>query len=116
MRFLTQSSQFSSIGVRAVAFLPNPKHGNTSVFRGTDTLTLRGTFEAARTDGKVAKALAVLRAHKVREVHLDVLAEEPPPAHANIERWPRESDPELQKAQQMKLAGVLAASSELLKL
>ena len=32
-RFLTSSSQFNAIMVKPAAFLPNPKNGETSVFR-----------------------------------------------------------------------------------
>lgn len=115
-RFLTQSNQFSSIGPKAAALLPNPKHRNASVFRGEDIPSLRQTFEAARTDGRQAKAVALFRTFVVRQIGLDVIAEEPPMAHANIEGWPWfEADPELQKARQLELAGSLAGDSRLVR-
>lgn len=116
-RFLTQSNQYGSLGAKAAAFLPNPRPRNTSVFRGTDFASLRRTFEAARTDGRTAKAVAVIPAHAVRGVGLAVTAAEPPSAHANIEGWPwSEADPELQKARQLELAGRVAGDSRLVRL
>lgn len=116
-RFLTQSNQYGANGAKAAAFLPNPRHRNTSVFRGPDLVTLRRTFEAARTDGRKAKAVAVMRAQAVRGAGLDVVASEPPPAHANIEGWPWiEGDPDFQKAQQLELAVRMAAASWLVPL
>jgi hypothetical protein len=77
---------------------------------------LRQTFEAARTDGRQAKAVALFRTFVVRQIGLDVVAEEPPMAHANIEGWPWfEADPELQKARQLELAGSLAGDSRLVR-
>lgn len=115
-RFLTQSNQFGSNGPKASSFLPNPKHKNASVFRGEDIRSLRQTLEAARTDGRQAKAVARFRTLEVRAIGLDVIAEEPPPAHANIEGWPwLEVDPELQKARQLELAATLAGHSQLVR-
>lgn len=115
-RFLTQSNQYSSTGPKAAALLPNPKHRNASVFRGDDIPLLRQRFETARTDGRQAKAVAIIRTAVVREVGLDVTAAEPPPAHANIVNWPWfEADPEFQKARQLELAGRLAGDSRLVR-
>ena len=115
-RFLTQSNQYGSIGPKAAALLPNPKHRNASVFRGDDIPSLRQTFEAARSDGRQAKAVALFQTLVVRRIGLDVIAEEPPPAHANIEGWPWiDGDPELQKARQLELAGRLAGDSRLVR-
>jgi len=115
-RFLTQSNQFGSNGPKASSLLPNPKHKNASVFRGDDIEALRQTFEAARTDGRQAKAVARFRTLEVRAIGLDVIAKEPPPAHANIEGWPWfEVDAELQKARQLELAATLAEKSQLVR-
>ena len=43
---------------------------------------------------------------------LDVVASEPPAAHANIEGWPwLDDDPELQKARQLACANQIAAEA-----
>ena len=116
-RFLTQSNQYGTMGARAASFLPNPKPRNMSVFRGTDFAVLRRTFEASRTDGRTAKAVAVIVARAVRAVGLEVMAVEPPPAHANVEGWPwSDADLDLQKARQLELAGRLAGDSRLVRL
>ena len=117
-RFLTQGGQFNSFGAKPAAFLPNPKYRNTSVFRlGNEPDRLRQVWEESTTGGRTLKAAAICRAKDVRAVRLDVLAKEPPPAHANIEDWPwNETDPELQKARQLELAGQLASASEVVRL
>lgn len=117
-RFLTQRSQFNSFGAKPAAFLPNPKHRNTSVFRiGNEPELLRQTWKETVTGDRVLKGAAICRAKDVRVIRLDVIVEEPPPAHANIEGWPwNETDPELQKAQQLELAGQLASVSEIVRL
>jgi hypothetical protein len=59
---------------------------------------------------------AIFKARVVREVNLDVLADEPPQRHALIKGWPRdESDPELQKAKQKEMAVVIASRAVLLR-
>lgn len=117
VRFLVQSNQFSSTGARPAAFLPNPKHRNTSVFRGRDLESLRRTFEAARTDGRPAKAVAMIPTRAVRITGLNVFAEEPPERHANIEGWSwLETDPELRKARHLELVGNLASVAEVTRL
>jgi len=117
-RFLTQSNLFNSFGAKPAAFLPNPKYGNTSVFRlGNEPDRLRQTWRETATGDRVLKGAAIFKARDVRASRLEVLPEEPPPAHANIEGWPwMENCPELQKAQQLELAGGLAEASELVRL
>lgn len=116
-RFLTQSNYYGATGAKAAAFLPNRAHRNTSVFRGPDFVTLRRTFETVRTDGRKAKAVAVMRTQAVRVVGLGVAASEPPLAHANIEGWPRiDGDYEAEKAQHLLLAGMLAQASRVIRL
>ncbi len=117
-RFLTQSNQFNTHGAKPAAFLPNPKYQNTSVFRiGNQPERLRLTWaEIARPDRSL-KGAAILTAAAVRGAGLEVLANEPPPAHADIAGWPWvESDPELQKARQIEKAAVLAGQSQMITL
>src|SRR5687767_5172954 len=99
-RFLTQSNQFNSFMAKPAAFLPNPAHRNTSVFRvGNDPARLQRTWNETATGGRVLKAVALFHAGDVRMAGLAVESSEPPPAHANIEGWPWiDNDPELQKA------------------
>lgn len=117
-RFLTQSSQFNSFGAKPAAFLPNPKYRNTSVFRLGNAPELLGqTWKENDKSGRPLKGVAICNAKDVRIAGLDVLAAEPPPGHANIEGWLWiESDPELQKAQQLEAAGQLAKASKVVLL
>ena len=117
-RFLPQSNLFNTFGAKPAAFLPNPKYRNTSVFRlGNDPDCLRKTWSENDKSGRLVKGAAICKAKEVRAGRLDVIAEEPPPAHANIEGWPwMENDPELQKAQQLELAGQLAEVSKFVRL
>lgn len=117
-RFLTQKGHFNSFGAKPSAFLPNPKYRNTSVFRlGNEPEKLRQVWRETTTGDRDLKGAATCRAKDVRAIRLDVLAEEPPPAHANIEGWPwHETDPEMQKAQQLELAGQLASTSGFVRL
>lgn len=113
-RFLTQSNQFNAIMAKPAVFLPNPRYRNTSVFRiGADSVRLRAAWCATAAEGRTLKGAAVFTAGDVRAAQLDVTAEEPPPAHANIEGWSWHSgDPELQKAQQKERAADLASRTK----
>ena len=117
-RFLTQSNQFNSSRVKPSAFLPSPKHRNTSVFRaGTDPVGLRDTWNQNNPMGRPLKGAATCKARHIRSAGLDVVASEPPPAHANIEGWPWiADDPELQKARQLECANQLAAEATVVAL
>jgi hypothetical protein len=114
-RFITQSNHFNTTMAKPAAFLPNPKYRNTSVFRcGPDAEIIRQTWQQTNTGDRQLKAAAVLKATDVRKTGLDVIAREPPPAHANIEGWPwLENDPELQKARQLEHAQAIARKSSL---
>ena len=116
-RFLTQSNQFNSVMAKPAAFLPHPKHKNTSVFRhGNEPEQLRKTWNETATGDRTLKAVAICKASHVREAQLDVTAAEPPPAHANIEGWPMDSDPELQKAKQLELASQIAKATVVVRM
>jgi hypothetical protein len=115
-RFLTSSSQFNASGVKHAAFLPNPTDQKRSVFRhGAEPLD--GLKQIARD--RIASAVhgaAICRAADVREAELDVIAEEPPPLHANIEGWPIIlADRELQKAAQKERAMLVASKCALIR-
>jgi hypothetical protein len=117
-RFLTQSGQFNSLGAKPAAFLPSPKHRNTSVFRiGYDPERLRQVFKETATGDRNLKGVAICRTEAIRAIPLDVVAEEPPPGHANIEGWPwLNDDPEEQKAKQLELAAQVAQASSMVRL
>lgn len=117
-RFLTQSNHFNAVMVKPVAFLPNPKNGQTSVFRQgsepQETLWQVGQEQIAGE--RNLHGVAIFKAKRVREVQLDVVAKEPPPRHANIIGWPSiASDPELEKAKRKDLANQIAQHAELLR-
>jgi hypothetical protein len=103
---------------KPAAFLPNPKYKNTSVFRvGNDPETLRKKWQITTNGERILKAVAVCKTAEVRNAGLNVIAKEPPEAHANIECWPwLENDPELEKSKQREIALVIAQKSALVLL
>ena len=117
-RFLPQSNYFNQAGVKPVAFLPNPKNLETSVFRhgGDDIPNLRRIGQENISSDRTIYGAAFVKASHVRAVMLQVLASEPPPArHANIVGWPCDKDPEMEKARRKDLANQLAQQAALLR-
>lgn len=116
-RFVMSSRQYSSKGLHHTAFLPNPKNGETSVFRHGEEPRERLKSigeDCARTSGRTLHGAGVLAASKVRAHGLDVVAHEPPPLHANIVGWPSDAnDPKEEKAKQKEIAIVLALEAKL---
>jgi hypothetical protein len=115
-RFLTQSNHFNAVMVKPVAFLPNPKNGQTSVFRQgqepRETIWQIGREQVAGE--RNVHGIAIFKAKHVRDAQLDVTAKEPPPRHANIIGWPSiANDPELEKAKRKDLANQIAQHAEL---
>jgi hypothetical protein len=111
-RFLTSSGHYNSTSVRHVAFLPNPKDGETSVYRHGP----KPVGELWRIGSDVARdrnlhGVAFIKARQVREAQLEVYSAEPPPLHAGIRDWPEDNDPVLQKARRMDFAIKLAAAA-----
>lgn len=119
-RFLTSSSQFNAVMVKPAAFLPNPKNGETSVFRhgSLPRAPLWQIGEMHMGAGRTLHAAAIVRVKHVRAeaLALEVVAHEPPPSHANIVNWPSsQSDPEMAKAEQIKRAAEIARNAELVR-
>jgi hypothetical protein len=117
-RFLTSSSQFNTQVVKHAAFLPSQNDGVTSVFRHgsepRDALCKIGVAHAA--GGRTLHGAAIIKAHDVRAVPLEVGANEPPPRHAKIRGWVVDNnDPELQKAQRKQQAMEIASKAILLR-
>lgn len=115
-RFLTSSSQFNSLMVKPTAFLPNPKNGETSVFRhAADPRDALWEIGAAYVAGdRTLHGVAVFKARHVREAGLEVKAHEPPPRHANIVDWPAAGlDQQMIRAEQKERALVIAKFAEL---
>ena len=117
-RILTSSSLFNARIVKPAAFIPNPRNGETSVFRhsgepGEDLWQLARQYVLG---DRTLHGAAMVKAHQVRAARLDVLASEPPPRHANIVGWPRQpTDPELEKAAQKERALQIAQHANLLR-
>ena len=116
-RFLTSKSQFSTqnLIVKPSAFLPNLKDQETSVSRHGRQPTKRlwgiGADVVAATEKSLYGA-AIIKVRDVRVAKLEVFADEPPPRHAAIRKWPWiENDLESQKAQQKELALALASAA-----
>lgn len=114
-RFLIQSNHFNSTMAKPAAFLPSPSDRETSVSRHNGTpreeLWELGLVAAAE---RMLYGAAVVRAGVIREIPLDLLADEPPPRHAVIRGWPQnDADPVMQKAKQKEMATVIASQSRL---
>lgn len=110
-RFLTSSSHYNATAARSAAFMPNPRNGESSVFRhGAEPL--EDPKAIAQTEVGAERSIhgaAVVKAGVVREVTLEVRAKEPPPRHADIVGWPSsEDDPESAKAEQKRFAALIA--------
>ena len=106
-RFLTSSSHYSSSKVKPAAFLPNPKNGETSVFRhGAEPLdSLRAIAQEEVGTERNIHGAAVVEASVVISIGLEVRAKEPPPRHADIIGWPwHKEDPLWGKAERKELA------------
>lgn len=114
-RFLTSSSQFRATTVKPSAFLP--KNGATSVFRhGSEPCD--GLWQISDEHLATVRRIygaALVEAMQVRAASLEVAGEEPPLRHANIIGWPSADDPELQKAQQIERAALIAQHAELIR-
>lgn len=115
-RFLTQSNYFNQIAVKGVAFLPNSKNGETSVFRqtGDDNSRLLEIGKEHIAGGRNLHGIATIVANQIRAALLDIVAKEPPARHANIIDWPCDPDPEMQKAKRRDLANQIAQHAGLL--
>ena len=110
-RFLTSSGHYNASAVRPSAFLPNPKNGETSVFRhGREPIgELREMGQREVGMERRAHGAAIVKAKVVRSAALEVRAGEPPPRHADIIGWPwTNDDPEIGKARQKELAALIA--------
>jgi len=117
-RFLTSRSQFNSLMVKPGAFMPSPKDGKTSVFRH-GAKPQESLLEIARAHAvgeRTLHGVAICTAQQVRASELNVVAQEPPPRHANITGWPvAANDPELTKAQQKERALLIAQHAVLIR-
>ena len=66
--------------------------------------------------GRTLHAAAIFKAANVRAALLDVIAQEPPPRHADIVGWPgARADPEMQKAERIERAAAIARHAELVR-
>lgn len=115
-RFVLSSNQYNSLGVLAAAFLPNPRNGETSVFRevtASENLWELGKSVAA---GRNLHGAALISAKSVRAIKLGVEAFEPPDRHANIVGWfDSPNNPAEQKAAQKAQAQKLAFAAQFLR-
>jgi hypothetical protein len=110
-RFLTSSSHYNASAARPAAFMPNPKNGETSVFRhGPEPFEeLKSIAQAEVGADRHIHGAAIVKASVIREAKLEVRAKEPPPRHADIIDWPwSKDDPDYGKAEQKELAALIA--------
>jgi len=117
-RFLTSRGEFNASAVKPRAFMPSVATSNTSVFRIEDEpARIRDCFASVERAERTLKAAAVVEAAAVRSASLEIVAAEPPDAHANIEDWPsKPREPDTEKAQRLEIALQLAAAAELIRL
>ena len=117
-RFLMSSGHFNAAGAKAAAFLPNPKDGETSVYRH-GSHPPASLWQIASDHVRATRNLhgaAIVKAKHVRSVLLDVVAHEPPPRHANIVNWPSShADPDMTKAEQKERAALIAQHAEMVR-
>jgi len=118
VRFLTSDRQYSAVMIRPSAVEPNPRDRATSVFRHgrhpAESLWDIGINQVA--GGRTLHGAAIFKAKHVRAALLEVLAQEPPPRHANITGWPwPEDDPEMGKAERKERAALIARHAELVR-
>ena len=115
-RILRSSSHFTSSTVKAAAFMP-ARDSTTSVIRhGADPRESLWQHARKVLGAEVRHGAAICRALVAREERLDVLADEPPPRHANVIGWPANPDPELEKAQRKEIALQIASKSKLIRI
>ena len=110
-RFLTSSGHYNASAARPAAFMPNPKNGETSVFRhGAEPLDqLKSIAQAEVGADRRIHGASIVKVSVIREAQLEVRAKEPPPRHADIIGWPwSKDDPDFGKAQQKELATLIA--------
>ena len=117
-RFLPSSRQFNAKMAKPSAFLPSPSDRETSVFRHgsepRDALWALLVQDVTKT--RTLYGAAIVKVRDVKSAQLEVIATEPPPRHAAIRGWPwLDNDPELQKAQQMERAALVASKAMLLR-
>ena len=79
-RFLTSSGHFNASAVRPSAFMPNPRNGETSVFRHgakprADLIAI-GEREVGGT--RPVHGAALIKAGLIRKISLELRAGEPP--------------------------------------
>lgn len=110
-RFILQKDWYrpSDNSVKHAAFMPNPKNGETSVFRISGISHKEvwdiGDREVAKIRNKPILGRADIGASNVMAKDLKVLPIEPPIRHANITGWPEE------KSKQILIALELAAEA-----
>lgn len=110
-RFLTSSGHYNATAVKPAAFMPNPRNGETSVFRHgaepLDDLKMIAQNEVG-TERRIHGA-GIVKAKHIREAKLEARAGEPPPRHADLIGWPwSANDPDFSKASQKELAALIA--------
>lgn len=91
--------------------MPNPRNGETSVFRhGAEPLDELKTIAQVEVGAeRRIHGAGVVKAGVIREATLEVRAGEPPPLHADIVGWPwQKDDPAFGKAAQKELAALIA--------
>lgn len=110
-RFIMQTNWYrlSDNGVRYAAFMPNPKNGETSVYRISGISDREvweiGDREVGLRRDKPILGRADIGASFVITKGLNVVPSEPPIRHANIIGWPE------QKSEQRLVAIELAAEA-----
>lgn len=118
--FICQRDHYApqSNSVKYSAFVPSKKFRNKSVFREVASAeAIRETWNRLPPQNRQLKAGAAIVARDVRDAALEVLSDEPPLRHANIEGWFwDESDDESTKAKQKVSALAIADRAQLILL
>lgn len=111
-RFLTQGNHYSRIVAKPAAFLPNPKDRETSVSRhSSEPVERLWKLGQAAAGERPLYGAAILKARSALSAGLQVVADEPPDRHAVLRGWPWLQDADLQRAEQKKIAMILASAA-----
>ena len=114
-RFVFSSSHYNTLGLKSAAFLPNPKNGETSVFRHMEhwrDVLLETGKAIARDRGNRLHGTAYVESQIVFNAQLSLKAVEPPLCHANIIGWPvLANDSASQKAKRKECALLIAQAA-----
>jgi len=115
LRMLHETSKFSSTAPRVPAFMPGDADIELSTARhpGMPPEEVHALAEVFKV--RPVKAGAVVLAHDIRRIQLEILADEEPQRHAIIVGWPQHADMDEQRSIRKSFALQLVSVAKLIK-